>query len=84
VSTKQQREPRVNFIKEKLKYITIHKRIKEWNLIGMRSTGRPKNRWKDEVLNDLKTLKVKNWTYLVKDRKVWCELVQKTETHKGF
>jgi hypothetical protein len=31
------------------------------------------------VLNDLKKLKVKKWTYLVKDRKVWCELVQKTK-----
>jgi hypothetical protein len=36
--------------------------------IGMRSEGRPKNRW-DEVLNDLKKLQVRNWTYLVIDRK---------------
>jgi hypothetical protein len=41
-----------------------------------------KNTWSDEVLNDLKKLKVKNWTYDVKDRKVWYELVQKTKTHK--
>jgi hypothetical protein len=50
----------------------------------MRSKGRPKNRWKDEVLYDLKALKVKKWTYLVKDRKLWFELVEKTKTHKRF
>jgi hypothetical protein len=33
------------------------------------------------VLNYLK-LKVKNCTYLVKDRKTWCELVQKTKKKK--
>ena len=60
------------------------RKITEWNAIGMRSKGRPKNRRKDEVLNDLKKLKVKNWTYLVKDRKVWCELVQTTEPHRGL
>jgi hypothetical protein len=62
----------------------IVRKITEWNPIGMRSKGRPRNRWKDELLNDLKKLKVKNWTYLIKDRNVWCELVQKTETHRGL
>jgi hypothetical protein len=55
------------------------RKITEWNPIGKRSKGRPKNRWKDDVLNDLKKLKVKNWICLVKDRKAWCELVQKTK-----
>jgi hypothetical protein len=32
---------------------------------GMRCIGRPKNIWKNEVLNVLKKLKVNNWTYLV-------------------
>jgi hypothetical protein len=50
----------------------------------MRSKGRPKNIWKDQVLHDLKKLKVKNRPHLVKDRKAWYELVQKTKTHKGL
>ena len=32
-----------------------------------------------EVLNYLKKLKVKNWTYLIKDRNGFYELVQKTK-----
>jgi hypothetical protein len=60
------------------------RKITEWNLIGKRSKGHPKNRRKDEVLNDLKKLKVKNCTYLFKDRKAWYELVKITKTHKGL
>ena len=59
-------------------------KITEWNPMGMRFKGNPKNRLEDEVLNDLKKLKGKNWTYLVKDRKAWYGLVQKTRTHKGL
>jgi hypothetical protein len=29
------------------------RKITEWNPIGMTSKGRPRNRWKDEMLNDL-------------------------------
>jgi hypothetical protein len=58
--------------------------ITEWNPIGMRCKTCPKNRWKDEVLNGLKKLKVKNWMYLVKDRKPWHELVQKNKTRNGL
>jgi hypothetical protein len=35
------------------------------------------------MLNYLKKLKVKDSIYIVKDRKAWYELVQKTKTHKG-
>jgi hypothetical protein len=34
------------------------------------------------VLNNLNKLKVKNWTYLFKDRKACSEFLQKTKTHK--
>jgi hypothetical protein len=27
------------------------RKIMEWNAVGMKSKGRPKKRWKDEVLN---------------------------------
>jgi hypothetical protein len=30
------------------------RKVTEWNLIRMRSKGRPRDRWKDEVLNDVK------------------------------
>jgi hypothetical protein len=60
---------------------TVRKSV-DWKPIGMRFKGRPKHGWGDEVLNDLKKLKVKNWTYLVRHKKACCELVQNTKTHK--
>jgi len=27
-----------------------------------RPLGRPKNSWKDDIINDMKKLKIKNWT----------------------
>jgi hypothetical protein len=56
--------------------------ITELNPIGIRSKGHPKNGWEDEMLNDLKKLKVKTWSYFVKNRKAWYELVKKSRTHK--
>jgi hypothetical protein len=50
-------------------------KITEWNPIDMRFKGRPKNRQRGEMSNDFKKLKVKNWTYLVRDRKASYELV---------
>ena len=34
------------------------------------------------MFNDLKKLKVKNWTYVAKDRKAWYEAAEKTKIHK--
>jgi hypothetical protein len=36
------------------------------------------------MLNDLKKLHTKNWTYLIKERKASYVLLQKTKTHKGL
>ena len=47
----------------------------------MNETQRAYNsRWGDEVVNDLKMLKLKKWTYIVKDRNGF---VQKTKNPQG-
>jgi hypothetical protein len=40
------------------------KRIFDWKPIGRRSLGRPRLRWMDDVRDDLKVLKVRNWKEL--------------------
>jgi hypothetical protein len=50
----------------------------------VKSEGRPKNRWTDEVINDIKELKLRYWSQIVKDRKAWNDPVQKTQTHVGL
>ena len=32
--------------------IKLVKEITDWSHVGVRTTGRPKNRWRDEVIND--------------------------------
>jgi hypothetical protein len=36
------------------------KEIIKWKPLGMQTAGRPKNRWDDDVINNLKLLKNKN------------------------
>jgi hypothetical protein len=62
----------------------IAKRIFEWKPIGRRSLGTPRLRWLDDVCDDLKVLKVRNWKELATDRKVWNDLSEKAKTHKGL
>jgi cell wall assembly regulator SMI1 len=36
------------------------------------------------VINDIKKLKLTNWSQIIRDRKVWIDLVQNTKTHDGW
>jgi hypothetical protein len=44
--------------------------------------GRPKNRWKDDIRNDIKKLKIKNWNNCIHDCKNWKLYVEKNKTFK--
>jgi hypothetical protein len=59
------------------------KRIYNWKPIYIRMRGRPKNRWEDDVMADLRTQNVKNWRYCIQDRKKWKDIVEKAKTYKG-
>jgi hypothetical protein len=49
--------------------------------MGTRTVGKPRQRWQD-VMEDLKKLKVKNWKKEAKDRRTWRDLAEKAKTHK--
>jgi hypothetical protein len=38
------------------------KRAYKWKPMLTRPLGRPENRWENDIINDMKTLKIKNWT----------------------
>jgi hypothetical protein len=51
------------------------KKITVWNPIGVRTKGWSKNRWKDEVINDLEKLNLRIGTISSKMEKpgiIWC------------
>jgi hypothetical protein len=51
---------------------------------GARPVGRLRQRWQEDVMENLKKLKVKNWKKTAKDRKTWRDLAEKAKTHEGL
>jgi uncharacterized coiled-coil protein SlyX len=49
-----------------------------------RPLGRPRQRWQEDVMEDLKKLKVKKWKETAKDRRTWRDLTEKVKTHRGL
>jgi hypothetical protein len=45
--------------------------------MGIRPLGRPRQRWQEDVMEDLKKLKIKNWKGTAKDRRMWRDLAEK-------
>jgi len=44
------------------------KKIFNWTPLTARSKGRPKQRWEDNIIQDIHQLNIKNWTVCVQDR----------------
>jgi hypothetical protein len=51
---------------------------------GTRPVGRPRQRWEEDVMEDLKKLKIKNWKETAKDRRTWRDGGEKGKPHKGL
>jgi len=55
-----------------------------WKRMGIRPVGRPRQRWQENVVEDLKMLKVTNWKETAKDGRNGRDLAEKAKTHKGL
>jgi hypothetical protein len=55
------------------------KKIKRCKPMSKRPIGRPKTRWEDDVLGDVRSLNV-NWKKVVQDRDRWKEVVERART----
>jgi hypothetical protein len=52
--------------------------------LTVRSKGRPKQRWEDNIMQDIRQLNIKNWTACVQDRVKRKNFVEKAKTfYKG-
>jgi len=47
------------------------KKIKRWKPMSKRLIGRPKLRWEDDVLEDIKSVNVRNWKNVAQNRDRW-------------
>ena len=46
--------------------------------------GRPRLRWMDYVVADLKVMKIKHWMDVMKDREKWRLIVEEVKAHPGL
>jgi len=58
------------------------RKLLDWKPMGTRPVGRPRLRWQEDVMEDLKKLKVKNWKETAEDRRTWRHLAEKAKTRK--
>ena len=50
--------------------------------IAIRSVGRPRLRWEDDVRADLGKIKIENWSKMITMKTVWTRTVEKAKSHK--
>jgi len=55
------------------------KKVYNWKPMLTRPLGRPKYRWEDDIRNDIKKLKIKNWTSCIQDHNNWKLYVEKAK-----
>jgi hypothetical protein len=58
------------------------KKVYKWKPTLTRPLGRPKNRWEDDIRNDMKKLQIKNWTSCIQDRNKWKLYAEKAKMFK--
>jgi hypothetical protein len=48
--------------------------------MSKRPIGRPKTRWKDDVLEDIKSINIGSWKKVVQNRDSWEKVVEQART----
>jgi len=48
--------------------------------MSKRPVGRPKTRWEDDVLDDIKNVNVRNWKKVAQNRDIWKQAVELART----
>ena len=65
---------------ESMAEYNIVQKIKRWKPIYERLIWRPKTRWEDEVLEDVKSIKIRNWKKVAHNRDSWKKVAEQDRT----
>jgi hypothetical protein len=60
------------------------RKMMEGRLFIGRRKGRPRLRWMDDVVADLRVMKMKQWTEKTKARERWRLAVEEAKAHPGL
>jgi hypothetical protein len=55
-------------------------KIKRWKPMSKRPIGRPKIRWENDVLEDIRNMNVRNWKKIAQNRDSWKKAVEQART----
>ena len=55
-------------------------KIKRRKPMSKEPIGRPKTRWEDDVLEDIRSINMGNWKKVVQDRDSWKKVVEQART----
>ena len=58
----------------------IVQKIHRWKPMPKRPIGRPKTRWEDDVLEDIKSINIGNWKKVANNRDSWKKVVEQART----
>ena len=58
----------------------IVQKIKRWKRMSKRPIGRPKTRWEDDVLEDIKSINISSWKKVAQNRDRWKKVVEQVRT----
>ena len=65
---------------ERMAEDNIVQKIKRWKPMSKRPIGRPKTRWGDDVLEDIKSINVSNWKKVAQNRDSWKKVFEQART----
>jgi len=65
---------------ERMAEDNIVQKIERWKPMSKRPIGRPKARWKDGVLEDIKSIDISNWKKIAQNRDSWKKVVEQART----
>ena len=60
----------------------IVQKIKRWKPMSKRQIGRPKIRWEDDVLEEIKSINISNWKKVAQNRDSWKKVAQNRDSWK--
>jgi hypothetical protein len=60
------------------------RKINRWKPISKRPTGRPKTHWEDDVLEDIKSVNVRNWKKVAQNTDSWKKVDEQARTLYGL
>ena len=62
----------------------IPKRVLEWKPTGRRNRGRLRERWIEDIKEDVQIMGIRGWRKLCKERAEWNKITEKAKTHSGL